>query len=82
MNDCSKIFACATPVAQEPRLPAVAVITLALASGANTTMFSHRECDAASPFPFPHLDRIVSVGIGSSKTTTAWMQPREFFGLE
>ena len=39
----------------------VAVITLALGIGANTTVFSTVNAMLLRPFPFPHLDRIVTI---------------------
>jgi len=46
---------------KNPGFTAVAVITLALGIGANTTMFTSVNAMLLRPFPFPHLDRIVSV---------------------
>ena len=46
---------------KNPGFTAVAVITLALGIGANTTVFSTVNAMLLRPFPFPHLDRIVSV---------------------
>jgi putative ABC transport system permease protein len=44
-----------------PGFTAVAVVTLALGIGANTTVFSTINAMMLRPFPFPNLDRIVTV---------------------
>ena len=46
---------------KRPGFTAVAVITLALGIGANTTTFSTVNAMLLRPFPFPRLDRIVTV---------------------
>lgn len=46
---------------KRPGFTAVAVITLALGIGANTTTFSTVNAMLLRPFPFPGLDRIVTV---------------------
>jgi putative ABC transport system permease protein len=46
---------------KNPGFTAVAVITLALGIGANTTVFSTVNAMLLRPFPFPKLDRIVTV---------------------
>jgi len=46
---------------KSPGFTAVAVITMALGIGANTTTFSTVNAMLLRPFPFPHLDRIVTV---------------------
>jgi putative ABC transport system permease protein len=46
---------------KNPGFTAVAVITLALGIGANTTVFSTVNAMMLRPFPFPRLDRIVTV---------------------
>ena len=44
-----------------PGFTAIAVVTLALGIGANTTVFSTINAMMIRPFPFPHLDRMVTV---------------------
>jgi putative ABC transport system permease protein len=44
-----------------PGFTAIAVVTLALGIGANTTVFSTINAMMLRPFPFPHLDRMVTV---------------------
>jgi putative ABC transport system permease protein len=46
---------------KNPGFTAVAVITLALGIGANTTVFSTVNSMLLRPFPFPNLDRMVTV---------------------
>jgi len=46
---------------KNPSFTAVAVITLALGIGANTTIFSNVNAMLVRPFPFHRLDRLVSV---------------------
>jgi putative ABC transport system permease protein len=46
---------------KNPGFTAVAVITLALGIGANTTVFSTVNAMLIRPFPFPNLNRIVTV---------------------
>ena len=46
---------------KRPGFSAVAVITLALGIGANTTVFNSIDVMLLRPFPFPHLDRIVTI---------------------
>lgn len=46
---------------KRPGFTAVAVITLALGIGANTTIFNSVNAMLLRPFPFPNLDRIVTV---------------------
>jgi predicted permease len=46
---------------KRPGFTAVAVITLALGIGANTTTFSTVNAMLLKPFPFPNLDHIVTV---------------------
>ena len=46
---------------KRPGFTAVAVITLALGIGPNTTVFNSVNAMLLRPFPFPHLDRIVTI---------------------
>jgi putative ABC transport system permease protein len=48
-------------VRTSPGFSAVAVLTLALGIGANTTTFSTLNAMLLRPFPFPNLDRMVTV---------------------
>src|ERR1700690_900391 len=52
---------------KRPGFTAVAVITLALGIGANTTTFSTVNAMLLRPFAFPHLDRIVTIWETSPK---------------
>ena len=46
---------------KRPGFTAVAVITLALGIGGNTAVFNSIDAMLLRPFPFPHLDRIVTI---------------------
>ncbi len=54
-------------LARKPGFTAVAVLTLALGIGANTTIFSSVDAFVLRPLPFPDLDRIVLVWVSESQ---------------
>ena len=60
---------------KRPGFTAVAVITLALGIGANTTTFSTVNAMLLRPFPFPNLDRIVTVWETAPKQNDNQLSP-------
>lgn len=59
---------------KSPGFTAVAVITLALGIGANTTMFSSVNAMLLRPFAFPQLDRVVAVWESVPKKNSTHMR--------
>jgi hypothetical protein len=64
----------ARSLARAPGFTLVVVATLALAIGANATIFSVVNAVLLEPLPFPHADRLVHIG-GTAPGTD---QPEEF----
>ena len=64
----------ARSLARAPGFTLIVVATLALAIGANTAIFSVVKVVLLEPLPFPHADRLVSIG-GTAPGTD---QPEEF----
>ena len=60
---------------KRPGFTAVAVITLALGIGANTTTFSTVNAMLLRPFPFPKLDRMVTVWETAPKQNDYHLSP-------
>ncbi len=60
---------------KRPGFTAVAVITLALGIGANTTIFNSIDAMLLRPFPFPHLDRIVTIWETVPKRNQNYLSP-------
>ena len=60
---------------KRPGFTAVAVITLALGIGANTTIFNSINAMLLRPFPFPHLDRIVAIWETVPKRNENYLNP-------
>src|SRR4029078_122362 len=60
---------------KRPGFTAVAVIPLALGIGANTTVFNSIDAMLLRPFPFPHLDRIVTVWDTVPKRNENYLNP-------
>ena len=64
----------ARSLARAPGFTLVVVATLALAIGANATIFSVVDAVLLEPLPYPHADRLVHIG-GTAPGTE---QPAEF----
>ena len=62
-------------LSKRPGFTAVAVITLALGIGANTTIFNSVSAMLLRPFPFPNLDRIVTVWETAPKQNDTQLSP-------
>ena len=60
---------------KRPAFTAIAVITLALGIGANTTTFSTVNAMLLRPFPFPRLDRMVTVWETMPKQNDTHLSP-------
>ena len=60
---------------KRPGFTAVAVTTLALGIGANTTIFNSVNAMLLRPFPFPNLDRIVTVWETAPKQNDTRLSP-------
>ncbi len=59
-------------LAKNPAFTAVAVVTLALGIGANTTIFSVINATLLKPLPFPNRDRLVLVWETFGKGADNW----------
>ena len=65
---------------KDPGFTFVAVLTLALGIGANTTIFSVIESALWRPLPFPHSERLVDIASSNLKRTWEWgpVSPADF----
>ncbi len=70
-------------LAKSPGFTAMAVLTLALGLGANTAIFSIVNSLLLRPFPFPNLDRLVSIWEtgGAEQSQEKWIAPADFIDL-
>jgi predicted permease len=63
-----------------PGMTLLAVVTLALGIGANTSMFTVIECVLMRPLPYPHSNRLIFIGPQSEKSSfgsTSWLDYRD-----
>jgi len=69
---------------KSPGFTAVAVLTLALGIGANTTIFSMINATLLRPLPFPHPDRLVLLWETTGKGHDNWnaISPPNFWDFE
>lgn len=65
-------------LARQPAFTAVAVLTLTLAIGANTAIFSAVNALLLNPYPFPHSDRIVLLDARHSSGKNSGTGYRDF----
>src|SRR5437879_1426156 len=65
---------------KNPGFTFVAVLTLALGIGANTTIFPVIESALWRPLPFPHSERLVDIASSNLKRTWEWgpVSPADF----
>lgn len=67
---------------KEPAFAATAILTLALAIGGNTAMFTVIHAVLLEPLPYPDSDRLVSIGSGTpSRFTEMNASARSFTGI-
>jgi putative ABC transport system permease protein len=65
-------------LARQPGFTVVAVVTLALAIGANTAIFSAVDALLLNPYPFPHSDRLVLLDARHSSGKNSGAGYRDF----